>query len=86
LLLVSAGGWGLAELVVDIMLQAMVGDKGENAVGVHGADRIENIDFGSAIRSHLRGRNKCRLGLYLRDMKRANREFAQPLDAPQADA
>jgi hypothetical protein len=28
LLLVSAGGWGLAELVVDIMLQAMVGGKG----------------------------------------------------------
>ena len=26
------------------------------------------------------------LWLYLRDMKRANRGFAQPLDGPQADA
>jgi hypothetical protein len=34
LFLVSAGGWGLAELLVDIMLDAAVAGKGENAVEV----------------------------------------------------
>jgi hypothetical protein len=34
LLLVSAGGWGLAELVVDILLEAVVGGKGENAMRI----------------------------------------------------